>query len=59
MRKCNWLLDTDHCYYETGCGKSFWLEGDLEDNKGFRFCPYCGKEILEVFPRARVDDETD
>ena len=43
-------------FYQTECrGKYYFLWGYLKDNqentdthKPFKYCPYCGKEILEV-----------
>jgi PHP family Zn ribbon phosphoesterase len=49
--KCNWKYgeDSDNGYYDTSCENSFQFFYDkLEDNIGFKHCPYCGKEIQEV-----------
>jgi hypothetical protein len=45
--KCNWrLFSSDEHIYDTRCGGSHQLiEGNVHDN-GYKFCPYCGKEIV-------------
>ena len=47
MAKCEWTYDPDG-YYETACGGAQVFEiGDIDDNL-YKYCPYCGKEIIEV-----------
>lgn len=42
---CEWEYEQDG-FHQTGCGRGFTFEeGDVIEN-GFRFCPYCGKEIV-------------
>lgn len=34
--------------FSTGCGRAFILnDGSLEEN-GFVFCPFCGRNIIEI-----------
>ena len=48
LDECHWKLNDEYFTYETDCGHSFqFTDGDLEDNGGFEFCPYCGKKIAE------------
>lgn len=44
---CIWKLDIWHDYFETDCGHAFCFSDDegLKD-KAFKFCPYCGNEII-------------
>lgn len=46
--KCKWVFeDPDLCYYETSCNNSFMFEeGKIKENQ-FKYCPFCGKEIIE------------
>jgi len=42
--KCEWDRDNDGCY-ESTCENAFeFNDGTFEEN-GFKFCPYCGREI--------------
>lgn len=44
--KCTWTENDDGAY-ETGCGGIFVImEGTPTENE-MRYCPYCGKKILE------------
>lgn len=44
---CEWKENEEYGYWETGCKATFeFIEGDMDDNS-FKFCPYCGKKILE------------
>lgn len=47
-KKCIWEWDEWADYYHTSCGSDFCFSDDegLRDVK-FKYCPYCGKEILE------------
>jgi hypothetical protein len=45
-RDCIWTEDEDGIYH-TSCGESFeFMNGTPEDNH-IKFCPYCGKLILD------------
>ena len=48
MEKCTWTYDGEYYdYYYTSCGNDFvFTEGTIKDH-GFKYCPYCGKEIEE------------
>jgi rRNA maturation endonuclease Nob1 len=43
--KCLWLFVEDSYYYDTGCGRAFQFETDGPKKNGFKFCPYCGREL--------------
>ena len=50
--KCRWMKDQYHLYfggaYDSGCGEEHqFQQGELEDS-GYKYCPYCGKEIEEI-----------
>jgi hypothetical protein len=56
---CHWQLfhreinDMDSYYYSTSCHYDFdYFINSIEENK-FKYCPYCGGKIEEVF----IDDE--
>ena len=45
---CRWRFDKEINTYFTNCGGMYiFYSGDLQEND-FSFCPYCGKEIVEV-----------
>jgi hypothetical protein len=51
---CEWekddniLVEHGICVYNTICDESqFFEDGDIKDNE-YRYCPYCGKLIIEV-----------
>jgi hypothetical protein len=47
--RCTWTDDYDGIY-STSCGHDWIFTHDLglkgEQGEGFRFCPFCGKEII-------------
>lgn len=48
-KTCEWKVEYDYSIYTTSCGNSWqFTEGDLEDNVGVNFCPYCGNKIKGV-----------
>lgn len=50
---CTWTLDTNewHAYWRPSCGdRLFEFVADGPDENEFRFCPYCGKSIIEEVP---------
>ena len=42
--KCIWNDDDG---WQSACGDSFWFEDGGPRENGFKFCPYCGKELVE------------
>lgn len=46
---CHWMFHGEGFnFYKTGCGKGcITMEGSIKDKK-YKYCPYCGREILEV-----------
>lgn len=47
MRICNWTHDDDSGVYETACGEEFEFYDAGPVENGFRFCPYCGKTLID------------
>lgn len=46
--ECVWAYDEDHCKYDTGCDNAFqFITDDIAEN-GLRFCPFCGKGLVEA-----------
>lgn len=49
--KCVWKENEtyfDEGDYTTGCGQPhFFSEGEIKEN-GYKYCPYCGKQIEEA-----------
>ncbi len=44
---CTWEYDHFYDYWETSCGDAYQIvDGTPTDNK-MKFCPYCGKELVE------------
>ena len=48
--KCEWTYNEDgHWeYWDTSCGKAFLFSEGTPEDSGFKFCPYCGKELKEI-----------
>lgn len=44
---CAWSYDSDG-FYKTQCDNAFVFIADRPKQNGFRFCPYCGREIKET-----------
>lgn len=46
---CHWMFHGEGFnFYKTGCGKGcITMDGSIKDKK-YKYCPYCGREILEV-----------
>lgn len=54
---CTWTYDDYHCKWDTGCDDAFCFENDGPADNHYRFCPACGRRIVEV--RTAVDGEDD
>lgn len=51
--KCTWSENFDPDFWDSACGETFTLlAGTLQDNH-MRFCPFCGREIIEVKTNVR------
>lgn len=47
MKKCGWTEGIDGVW-KTGCGCDHeFIDGNPEENE-YKFCPYCGGELVEV-----------
>lgn len=45
---CVWKYDDEEDYYETSCGHLQVIMGGTPTENGYKFCPYCGRKIVEV-----------
>ena len=46
---CEWKLeDAEANLYVTSCEQRHLIFEDTPKENGYRFCPYCGRKILEV-----------
>lgn len=43
--KCEWVFDKQEGYWSNGCMNFVSGEDINPYTSGFKFCPYCGKEI--------------
>lgn len=43
---CTWTQDTDGIW-KTSCGQAQEFTTGTREENGYKFCPYCGKEIQE------------
>lgn len=43
--KCLWKFDDLDGIYESACGKNFFFETGTAEENGFKFCPFCGKQL--------------
>lgn len=43
--KCLWKFDDLDGIYESACGKNFFFETGTVEENGFKFCPFCGREL--------------
>lgn len=44
---CTWRLDDDG-YYATQCGQAFTAFAEGLDGNHYRYCPWCGRAIVEA-----------
>ena len=44
---CTWTQDDDGIYH-TSCGQAQEFTTGTREENGYKFCPYCGKEITEA-----------
>ena len=44
---CEWHLN-DLGYYDTACGNAHEFITDGPGENDYRFCPYCGKTLIET-----------
>lgn len=55
MEACTWVYDDEDDYYETACGEAFtFIDGRLELHR-FKWCPYCGKPIIQPSQKAAME----
>lgn len=51
LKKCIWTKETGYeeleRLWETGCGKAHYFEVDGIKKNEYKYCPYCGNEIIE------------
>lgn len=46
---CTWESDDDGIW-NTACGQAFLFNDDGPTANGFKFCPYCGRPLIQVKP---------
>lgn len=44
---CIWSQDSSYCY-AAQCGKVFVFNDDGAEENGFKFCPFCGKRLVDI-----------
>ena len=52
--KCRWKQDSDG-NWETDCDNLFTFFDGGPTNNGFRYCPYCSKQINEIGRESELD----
>lgn len=45
-KKCKWKQD-EYDIWETDCGNLFVVNDGTPSENKMKFCPYCGKELVE------------
>ena len=45
---CQWSYDRDYDYWDTECGKDFYLDGDTPWENDMRYCPFCGGKLWTI-----------
>ncbi len=48
QKKCEWQHDEIFDNYVTQCGETMWFISKGIKENGYKYCPYCGREIKEV-----------
>lgn len=48
--ECNWMPDEDGVYH-TECDEMFVFEVDGPKENSFRFCCFCGKNLVDCTPQ--------
>jgi hypothetical protein len=46
-RTCKWEYDLDYDIWDTDCDKTFCFNAEGVEANQFKFCPFCGKIILD------------
>lgn len=47
MKTCTWTCNLD-AFWDTECGEAFWFSTDGPTDNQFRYCPYCGGELVQA-----------
>jgi len=53
--KCIWEYDDIDDYYNTSCKNTFCFTYSKRE-KEFKFCPYCGKKIIENMIKNKKEE---
>lgn len=57
MDTCIWEEVDEGSYYEAGCNqKGFSFNDGTAKENGFKFCPFCGKPLIEKPPIYNEED---
>ena len=57
VQKCLWGLEDEIDWgdtWKTSCGQLFIFDEGGPVKNGFKFCPYCGAELVELFDVTEV-----
>ena len=47
--KCEWSMEENTDWWQSGCGEEWSFSGHYGPvSNGMRFCPFCGKELIEA-----------
>lgn len=46
-KSCGLLYEGGDGYYETNCKQAFFFDTGNREENNFKFCPFCGGEILD------------
>ena len=45
---CKWTYDDSNDSWDTECDEKFWFTTEGPIDNGFKYCPYCGKILIEL-----------
>lgn len=60
MKECKWEYqgEWDH-YWQTSCGGAHVFEEDGPKENDYKFCPYCGGELIVVVQEPSEEEDDD
>ena len=57
--KCDWVEDEWDSSWHTSCANIFYFVDDGPKENQFKFCPFCGKNCVEIQLLKEMEDEED
>lgn len=58
LHRVDWEMDwEDENVWHTSCGQEFQLHTGTPKENSFRYCCYCGKELVEKVSVSKYEDE--